>query len=78
MARAGAIFKVDEVIVYDDTGGHGTNGCEQMARVLQFLECPQYLRKDLFPIHPDLQYAGLIAPLDIPHHLRRTEALAFR
>lgn len=79
VARAAAIFEVDEVIVYDDTGGNdGALGCEQMARILQFLECPQYLRKDLFPIHPDLQYAGLIAPLDIPHHLRKHEALPFR
>ncbi|CAL8084638.1 unnamed protein product [Orchesella dallaii] len=78
VARAAAIFCVDEVIIYDDTGGHGTMGCEQMARILQFLECPQYLRKLLFPIHPDLQYAGLTAPLDIPHHLRRTEALPYR
>ncbi|ODM98085.1 hypothetical protein Ocin01_08591 [Orchesella cincta] len=78
VARAAAIFCVDEVIIYDDTGGHGTIGCEQMARILQFLECPQYLRKLLFPIHPDLQYAGLIAPLDVPHHLRRTEALPYR
>lgn len=78
VARAAAIFNVDEVIVYDDTGGLGKVGCEQMARILQFLECPQYLRKGLFPIHPDLQYAGLIAPLDIPHHLRRHEALPYR
>jgi len=27
-------------------------------RILQFLECPQYLRKQLFPLHKDLQYAG--------------------
>lgn len=25
---------------------------------LQYLECPQYLRKSLFPIHPDLKNAG--------------------
>ncbi|ODM87636.1 hypothetical protein Ocin01_19047 [Orchesella cincta] len=34
--------------------------------------------KLLFPIHPDLQFAGLIAPFDAPHHLRRTEALPYR
>ena len=26
---------------------------------LQYLESPQYLRKALFPIHPDLKNAGL-------------------
>ncbi|ODM87259.1 hypothetical protein Ocin01_19424 [Orchesella cincta] len=33
VARAAAIFCVDEVIVYDDTDGRGTAGCEQMARI---------------------------------------------
>jgi hypothetical protein len=31
----------------------------QMARILQYLECPQYLRKSFFPQHKDLQYAGM-------------------
>jgi len=30
----------------------------QMARILQYLECPQYLRKSFFPQHKDLEYAG--------------------
>jgi hypothetical protein len=34
------------------------------------LECPQYLRKHLFPIQRDLQYAGLLNPLDCKHHLK--------
>jgi len=29
-----------------------------MARILQYLECPQYLRKSFFPQHKDLEYAG--------------------
>lgn len=29
----------------------------QMARILQYLECPQYLRKSFFPQHEDLKYA---------------------
>ncbi|CAJ0767462.1 3469_t:CDS:2, partial [Entrophospora sp. SA101] len=28
-----------------------------LARILQYLETPQYLRKDLFPVHKDLKYA---------------------
>uniref|UniRef100_A0A915HMR4 Uncharacterized protein n=1 Tax=Romanomermis culicivorax TaxID=13658 RepID=A0A915HMR4_ROMCU len=42
----------------------------QLSRILQFLECPQYLRKQLFPLHKDLQYAGLLNPLDCLHHFR--------
>lgn len=41
-----------------------------LARVLQYLETPQYLRKALFPVHTDLKYAGLLNPLDAPHHVR--------
>ena len=44
----------------------------------EYLECPQYLRKDLFPHHKDLKYAGLLNPLDTPHHLRQSEFSQFR
>ena len=29
-----------------------------MARILQYLECPQYLRKAFFPIQAPLKFAG--------------------
>ena len=49
-----------------------------LARICQYLECPQYLRKHLFPVHPDLQYAGLLNPLDAPHHVREREWSRYR
>ncbi|KAJ8870691.1 hypothetical protein PR048_029715 [Dryococelus australis] len=52
--------------------------CAQLARILQYLECPQYLRKHFFPVHDDLQYAGLLNPLDAPHHLRQTDQFLYR
>ncbi len=45
---------------------------------LEYLECPQYLRKDLFPVHKDLKNAGLLNPLDTPHHLRANEFSKYR
>ena len=39
---------------FQGIGKHG-QGCLQLARILQFLECPQYLRKHFFPIHRDLK-----------------------
>lgn len=94
IARAACIYKVDEVVVFDDIGdvtedekrkirkddvlGEGRIGCLQLARILQYLECPQYLRKYFFPIHKDLQYAGLLNPLDAPHHLRQSDESQFR
>ena len=47
-------------------------------RILQYLECPQYLRKHFFPIHSDLKYAGVLNPTDMPHHLRATEKSLYR
>ncbi|CAH0382601.1 unnamed protein product [Bemisia tabaci] len=85
IARAACIFKVDEIIVFndvEDSKGESNydiqQSCYQLARILQYLECPQYLRKTLFPIHQSLQYAGLLNPLDAPHHLRANDESLFR
>lgn len=49
-----------------------------LARVLEFMETPQYLRRTLFERHPDLQSAGLLNPLDAPHHMRAHEKTPYR
>ncbi|KAF9936562.1 hypothetical protein BGZ65_002287 [Modicella reniformis] len=49
-----------------------------MGRVLQYLETPLYLRKLLFPMHRDLKFAGLLNPLDPPHHVHLDERSLFR
>lgn len=51
---------------------------EFMARLLQYCECPQYLRRHFFPMHPDLQFAGLLAPVDAPHHVRAEDSSRYR
>ncbi|GAB1286179.1 Putative methyltransferase C9orf114 homolog [Apodemus speciosus] len=91
IARACTIFCVDEIVVFDEEGqdtksvegefrGVGKKGqaCVQLARILQYLECPQYLRKAFFPKHQDLQFAGILNPLDSPHHMRQDEESEFR
>lgn len=49
IARAAAIFNVDEVVVLDDVpgkqSGHVSSAAALFARVLQFMETPQYLKK---------------------------------
>ena len=51
IARAAAIFNVDEVVVLDDASpearqpGHVSSAAALFARVLQFMETPQYLKK---------------------------------
>lgn len=52
--------------------------CVQLGRILQFLECPQYLRKNFFPIHKDLKYCGLLNPLNAPHHLTANDNFVYR
>lgn len=49
-----------------------------MAKLLQYCECPQYLRRTFFPMHPDLQFAGLLAPVDAPHHVRAEDRCRYR
>lgn len=70
IARALAVFSIDEVVVFDESGkaqsetktGLNRNSDPNilLARLLQYLECPQYLRKNFFPKHSDLQYAGTV------------------
>uniref|UniRef100_A0A7S2JTI2 RNA methyltransferase n=1 Tax=Leptocylindrus danicus TaxID=163516 RepID=A0A7S2JTI2_9STRA len=82
IARACAIYMVDEVIVFDDQLGGDSAKSQKalsfMAKILQYMECPQYLRRNFFPMHHDLQFAGLLCPLDAPHHVRVGERSKFR
>lgn len=62
IARTAAIFNIDELVIIDDTpqrkDGTVSAGAAFLARVAQYLETPQYLRKALIPMHPDLRLAG--------------------
>ncbi len=69
IARAAAIFRVQEIIVYPDSPrSNQTRDLDFIAKLLNYIETPQYLRKALFKIEPDLQYAGILPPLRTPHH----------
>ncbi|OXB72182.1 UNVERIFIED_CONTAM: hypothetical protein H355_000899 [Colinus virginianus] len=49
--------------------------------IVVFDECGEdakYLRKSFFPKHGDLQFAGLLNPLDSPHHMRVDEDSEYR
>jgi hypothetical protein len=69
IGRAAAIFKVDEIIVYQDNPkANQSRELDLIALLLNYLETPQYLRRRLFKIEPDLQFAGILPPLRTPHH----------
>ena len=69
IGRAAAIFRVEEIIIYSDNP-HGNQAGETslITTLLSYIETPQYLRKRLFKLEPQLQYAGILPPLRTPHH----------
>jgi len=69
IGRAAAIFKVDEIMIYPDNAKvNQKNEISLIATLLSYMETPQYLRKRLFKLKPELRYAGILPPLRTPHH----------
>jgi predicted SPOUT superfamily RNA methylase MTH1 len=69
VGRAAALFGVDEIIIFPDAPK--TSDFREAALIsllLSYMETPQYLRKRLFRIRPELRYAGILPPLRTPHH----------
>jgi len=64
IARACAIFRVEEIVIYRDPK---LNESEFIKDVLEYAETPQYLRKYI-PIKRTLRYVGVLPPLKIPSH----------
>lgn len=91
IARALAVFCVDEVIIFNDEAPQSkpnisaeteytafSDPCHFLAHLLSYLETPAYLRKNLFPMHLNLRTAGTLPSLDMPHHLRAGEWCEYR
>lgn len=69
IGRAAAIFGVEEIIIYEDEPGVNRKAdMDLIATLLSYMEAPQYLRKRLFKLKPELRYAGILPPLRTPHH----------
>ena len=69
VSRALSIYRVDEVIIYPDYPQKDQSRDTFLIKtILAYMETPQYLRKRLFKIMPELQYAGTLPPLRTPHH----------
>jgi predicted SPOUT superfamily RNA methylase MTH1 len=69
VGRAAAIFGIDEIIVFPDAPRKDQNReIKLITTLLSYMETPQYLRKRLFKIRPELKYAGVLPPLRTPHH----------
>jgi predicted SPOUT superfamily RNA methylase MTH1 len=69
IGRVAAIFRVDEIIVYPDNPQiRQISDTDLISSLLTYMETPQYLRRRLFRLRPELQFAGILAPLRTPHH----------
>lgn len=69
IGRAAAIFSIDKITVYpDNPRADQSRDMDFITLLLNYLETPQYLRKNLFKLEPRLQYAGILPPLRTPHH----------
>jgi predicted SPOUT superfamily RNA methylase MTH1 len=69
IGRAAAIFRVEEIIVYPDNPSiNQTSEANLISTLLAYMETPQYLRKHLFGLKPELRYAGILPPLRTTHH----------
>jgi methyltransferase len=90
IARALAVFSVDEVIIFDDSPEHsrrtnvdldGYTGdidpSHYIFHLLSYMETPPFMRKTLFPLHPNLRLQGLLPSLDMPHHPHKDEQLPY-
>ncbi len=69
IGRAASIFRIEEIIIYlDDCNLDQLKDVVQITTLLSYMETPQYLRKRLFGLKPELRYAGILPPLRTPHH----------
>ncbi|KFM20542.1 hypothetical protein AAA799D07_00349 [Marine Group I thaumarchaeote SCGC AAA799-D07] len=68
IARACAIFSVNQIFVYKD-GNKNKNDSILLTTLLKYLETPQYFRKQLFPKMQLLKFVGVLHPLKIPNHV---------
>ncbi|RLF06367.1 MAG: hypothetical protein DRJ60_04455 [Thermoprotei archaeon] len=67
IARVLSIFKVEKVVIYlDKTTDLDERGL--ISKLFNYILCPQYLRRKVFPLDPDLRYVGLMPPLNTPNH----------
>jgi len=69
IGRAASIFRINEIIIYPDNFKINQKAeMDLVTTLLEYLETPQYLRKHLFKLKPELRYAGILPPLRTAHH----------
>jgi predicted SPOUT superfamily RNA methylase MTH1 len=72
IARACSIFHVHAIYIYKESSGSDRDR-SLLRSLLRYLETPQYLRRLLYPISEDFQFAGSLSPLKIPSHVQTSD-----
>jgi predicted SPOUT superfamily RNA methylase MTH1 len=69
LGRALGIFRVNEVMIYADLAdAEAARQGRFISSILSYMETPQYLRKHLIRVNPDLRFVGILPPLRTPNH----------
>jgi len=72
IARACSIFHVNTIYLYKEQSGSDRDR-SLLRNLLRYLETPQYLRRILYPISDEFQFAGSLSPLKIPSHVQTSD-----
>ena len=85
------MFSIDEVVIFDDSPPESRSAATDhdaytgdtdlahfLEHILSYLETPPFMRKSLWPIHPNLRSQGLLPSLDMPSHPHKDEWLPYR
>ena len=69
LARFLAAARVEALIIYHEDPERPDRGNAELIKlVMDYLNTAPYLRKRLYELRPELRYAGLLPPLNIPTH----------
>ncbi len=66
--RAMAIFRVDRMIIYHEDPSKPSRNALLIKLLCEYMSAAPYLRRLLFELRPELRYAGLLPPLNVPIH----------
>lgn len=72
IARACSIFHVHTIYIYKESNGSDRDR-SLLRNLLRYIETPQYLRRILYPISDEFQFAGSLSPLKIPSHVQTSD-----
>ncbi|RLI28041.1 MAG: hypothetical protein DRO46_04605 [Candidatus Hecatellales archaeon] len=67
LGRLLAVFRVDQASIYLDKPNMRGEG-RLVEAILSYMATPQYLRRELFKLTPELKYVGVLPPLRTPNH----------